>query len=749
MDTPNTEQYTTTTTQTATPQPRFDPMTGKPLQPQPKFDPMTGKPIQPPPRFDPMTGKPIQPPPRFDPMTGKPIQPPRFDPMTGLPLQQDSHQPATPLPQTTSTPAPQNKNEFFVGINLLSKIGVIFIIIGVIAFAAVSEDFLSPFMRTAINFALGLLMVGLGEVFYRFKSVIFARALTIGGIGVLAVSILIGYHAFETINELAALLVGTIVTAGGLALGIRYRSQTITAVAVLSSSLPIYATNTEILYIIGSIIYLLLLQAAVMIICAKKDWHVPPFFSLFINPIMSGFLFLSTVIIDNTAIETAQLLCVIYSMVSLAIYIITVSVEAFRNSGWIGGRNIAVFIIATVFTVLSCLFYYFFNESLMIFGFISLFIAVAYIALAAATKAAVGSCTFIKLLLHTAIALICVSIFTIFSGDLVYIIFHICAAALLIVGYVTEVRFVKTWGIITCAFAEFYFAVFCIANITEVIYIYQFAINTLLWLIIMVALALRGIRGAGFTTYSICSVVNMGLMGGYMMIRLFKHLQDTEVIKSGSVILVLILMSITVIWFITAFIIGKLKYLGKSSYVTSIVIYGINLLMLFGANQTVFFLQNSNEISQTAIVITNAISVLAVLDLSLHIKALAPRFSRAIVLIVTTYAMIDLTIVLSVNQIVSFTNCLISIMYLAVAVIWIVWGFVRRFPLMRRFGLALTLLSSAKLFLIDFAGTDAVGRTIMFILFGIVLLVVSFIYAIFEKKMIDQAKQQEQTPHNT
>ena len=121
---------------------------------------------------------------------------------------------------------------------------------------------------------------------------------------------------------------------------------------------------------------------------------------------------------------------------------------------------------------------------------------------------------------------------------------------------------------------------------------------------------------------------------------------------------------------------------------------------------------------------------------------LAPKFARAVGLVVTIYAMFSVTAVLGANKILAFTSCIISIFYLVVAVVWIIWGFLRDFPLMRRFGLALTLLASGKLFLFDFAGIDDMARTGMFILFGIILLAVSFIYAVFERKLKKQAGEE-------
>ena len=49
--------------------------------------------------------------------------------------------------------------ELFVGLNILSKIGVVFIILGVIAFAAVSEGYLPATVRMIMIFAVGAVRI--------------------------------------------------------------------------------------------------------------------------------------------------------------------------------------------------------------------------------------------------------------------------------------------------------------------------------------------------------------------------------------------------------------------------------------------------------------------------------------------------------------------------------------------------------------------------------------------------------------
>lgn len=743
----------------------FDPFTGQPLQlPEPKYDIYTGQPLdQPAPKFDIHTGQPLnQPAPRFDIHTGQPLNqpPPRFDIHTGQPLQgAQSVPPIPPVPPQNAnqaayhgTPArtsAENKKEFFIGINLLSKIGVVFIIIGVIAFSAVSETFLSPLARTLIIFALGLLMTGLGEVFYRFGSRIFARALTIGGIGELAVSTLIGYGAFSSLNELAALFIGITVAAGGILLAVRYNSQTIMAVSAVCGFLPCFPAFSEVPSQIIAIFAVLLFQIAVLAVTYRKKWHTAMFFAVAANAVITVALYIAM------AHDIAMILCPAYTSLSFSVYIAAAVIKAFRGdnelclSGNLPAAHTGMYVSAlTLLTTLN-LFFLGVNDAAMAFGFISLFFAAAFIATAAAAKKVLDTSPIIKMNLNAAVTLICLAIFTIFSGDLVYIIFHICAAALLILGYLKNIRFVKTWGIITCSFAEFYFVFFCIAGIGTELFIFQFAVNSLLWLIIMTVLAMKGVRGAGFTAFTIIALVNAALMGCYMLTRLSSHLADIDVLPSGRAAYTLMTLGCALVWMIAAFITGKLKFIGKARSVTAIIIYAVSMICLFNMNILGAFVNFANEMICVVLSLAvNLISVAAALDMAFSIKELAPRFARAIGLVVSVYAMFSVTFALGTNRILAFTSCFISIFYLVVAVAWIVWGFARKFPLMRRFGLALTLLASAKLFLFDFAGIDAVARTVMFILFGIVLLVVSFIYALFESRLKKQAQAEQQQSQN-
>lgn len=114
-----------------------------------------------------------------------------------------------------------SKGELFVGMNLLGKIGVIFIIIGVIAFSAASEGYLPAPARMGMVIAVGAVMAVCGELFRKTRSVVFANALTYGGVAELFIATLIGRYGFGVWGGTAAQLVGLAAAAVGILLSLR------------------------------------------------------------------------------------------------------------------------------------------------------------------------------------------------------------------------------------------------------------------------------------------------------------------------------------------------------------------------------------------------------------------------------------------------------------------------------------------------------------------------------------------------
>ena len=76
-----------------------------------------------------------------------------------------------------------------------------------------------------------------------------------------------------------------------------------------------------------------------------------------------------------------------------------------------------------------------------------------------------------------------------------------------------------------------------------------------------------------------------------------------------------------------------------------------------------------------------------------------------------------------------------SLVYLLIAVLFIMYGFRQRYVYIRRFGLGLTLLSTGKLLLYDLSLLNTGSKIVAYASFGICLLGISYLYQRVSNKM--------------
>lgn len=624
--------------------------------------------------------------------------------------------------------------ELFVGLNILSKIGVVFIILGVIAFAAVSEGYLPPLARTIMIFAVGAVMASAGELFYRMHSEIFARALTLGAIIDVAISVLISYYGLVSINDIAAIGIGTGMSLGGMMLAWRYKSQTVMITTLICAFLPFFAALTEKAGFFSVLTYLLVIQIAAVIVAAHKKWVgvMPTSMACNFITVVCMLFFAKT---HTNSEYIAAVLVSAYTLLSYGIYSAYSLVSAKRSGGKMFAGSQALFITAqtiTIFAVLSIMLIFTDRASA---GAALFMLAAIYLGLRIAFAVTVGDKTTVVICIDNLfLSTVSIAIFTAFLGRYAYFIFHLFAAAVMVWGLLSKRKLLKVWGYVLLALAEGYFLTYCCISGLK-IFVWQFTLNAVIWLGLMIFNIIRKKEGMLFGYYTAAVMINLGVYASYMLSEKLMGL----LIRNGTIIygtheLYGAAFSAAA-WMLLGFVSGKFKHMKKGAAGLSMTLYAAGYICLLAAN---IYNAQAEEQTVLAIILTvvlNVASVLTTLDMALKLKALAPKFARAVGLVVSAYGLYALTITLGSNRWVLFTSCIISIVYLAMAALWIVFGFKKSNALLRRFGLALALLSAAKLFLFDFRGLDAAGRTLMFIGFGLTLLCISFAYGFVSRKM--------------
>ncbi len=634
--------------------------------------------------------------------------------------------------------------EMFVGINLLSKIGVVFIIIGIIAFSAASEGFLHVGARLALVIALGLVMLGAGELFYRKGSPVFANALIFGGVAELFICSLIGHYGFHILNGGGSIGVGLGAAATGILLSARYKSQGLLIVTSISAALPLFANFCYGEFCV-SWAYLVAVHGVIAVL-SRRNGYTAAYATGIIAAILETFMMgvpptnLAAVGSSECA-AIASLLCLICCTVCYGGGLLLDTAQ--ENGKLPAAKNVMLCImLASVVLYANCLLM---NEiSITAAGIALLVLAVVFTVISVIFSLNFGDkCTVATVLFNLIIITVTWALIDITSALFMrYILLHILAAAVLIAGLMFERKLFRAWGCVLIAFAEIHFFGMLLFNREMSQRLFSIFINLILWFGIMAMFIVKKKHeNTMFRMYTFAAFLNAGLLCSDIIMRyLVDMFGEIEVWTNPASKAAFSALLCTVPWLILGFVVGKLKYMRGWGMAASFTLYIIGLLNLLFANciESLNRSISNHELGIAGIIATiavNAASVLPVLDMTIQISDRSPKFSKAVGLIVSAYALMSLTTILGTNNYVTFTSFIISIIYIVAAALWIIIGFKRLNALLRRFGLALALLSSAKLFLFDFRGIGNMGRTLLFIGFGVTLLCIAFGYGIAEKRI--------------
>lgn len=647
-----------------------------------------------------------------------------------------------------------SKGELFVGVNILSKIGVLFIIVGIIAFSAASEGYIPTALRMAMVILVGVVMLVSGELFRRKSSAVFAAALSMGGIAELFVSVLIGRFAFGLWGGEAAQILGLAVAAAGFFLSMRYKNQVLLVVTQIAACLPVFAASKSVLAVCIGAACLVAIHAGSAIIARRSNYTVPYIFGACIAILQSLLVtaeFISSLNYEYGGIRNFSifpydyhyLFVLIFVLCSSACYISGLLLNAAQDGGRLKtSETTALCITLGYLVIISPIFLHsaLYREVPAGIGCAVIAVILEIIAVGYELRFG-GRCSVCKAVYNFVIASVILALCLCLSniGDTaVYAALHIFCVILIGAGVIMERKLFSGWGFSLLGFSEILFI--------SVLFgedggkrVFGCITNLVLWFALMAVYIIKKKHETkGFRLYACAAFANAGILLNVLISKdAYSAMRASMFTVAESKLLCVLLVAC--VWLVLGFAVGKPKFLKSFGLAFSIGFYAIGMGNLLYAN-LILIMANFREFEFGLLfvvvnIIVNIISVLTVLDLTLQITLRKEKLSKAVGLIVSGYALASLTTVLGMNNMVAFSSWIISVIYIVVAAVWIVLGFVKLNTLLRRFGLALVLLASAKLFLFDFTGLNPMAKTLMFIGFGITMLCISFGYGIAEKKL--------------
>lgn len=181
--------------------------------------------------------------------------------------------------ETLAKRVKQNRFEVKIGLNLVNKIGVILLLLGLGASIQYGYiHFFNEWIKGSFAFLLALVLLFFGELAWRKKFSVFASGLTGGGIAALYGALFYSHFILQIIPMEAALVVSLLVAAGSIALTLRYNSQTIAAISLAGGFLPFFSYSLSFNFDRNTALlafgYIFILNATLIAISLVRSWKL-------------------------------------------------------------------------------------------------------------------------------------------------------------------------------------------------------------------------------------------------------------------------------------------------------------------------------------------------------------------------------------------------------------------------------------------------------------------------------------------
>ena len=644
--------------------------------------------------------------------------------------------------------AKKNNLERFLGLNVLNAAGIFLLIIGAIALARFTYVRLTDLLKGILLFALGGVMLTAGEFLNRKKPNIFSLGISAGGIGILYAALATSYFGLHILGMYPAIIICVLITAGAFVLSTRYNAQTIAAFALIGGYLPMFSIGSDPAITYGAMVYFILLNLLALLISFHKKWRVSSFIGLFLN--IGGTSYIcANVFGANSVIE--KVFTILFVLFTFLIYTAIPIISTYRTKANFKKPDIVLLAINT-FCSSFMMYGVFYRFQLQDYdGLLAVAFAVIYILLGRLIEK-----KFTNEEIHTR------ALFYLTGLAFVILIVPLqFGRAWLSLGWLAEGVALATYGILNnekrfkqvgffvgglCLGA---FVLFDFSWSGQYLFDYKYFAITLGSLIILGAYMYKKMMSGQFIRiYKYFALINVWLYSmrlilvniGEMMLNAYdgNTIYDIGYLIGAAAI---------VVTFFLAYFFTRIRLLSAfGTKILSIALYIIGILSLLSLNMTMSPLGYVNSLADapsfgimlvgTAILmILGLLSVLAVRDLMRIIVMERKIGVEWYPLVISGYFVIILTQNLVVHFNLSFASAAISIIYVLAALAWTIFGFIRRYAFMRRFGLGLAILSVVKLFLIDLASLTQGYQILSYFVLGMTLIAISFVYQYFNKQL--------------
>ena len=190
--------------------------------------------------------------------------------------------------------------EKFIGENLANKIGIAVLVLGISFFVkfAIDQDWINEVGRVIIGLACGGILISLAH-YTRNTYRSFSSVLVGGGLSVFYFTIAFAFHQYNLLGQTAAFIIMVVITAFAIVLSLLYNRIELAILATIGGFITPFLVSTGQNNYVALFSYLGILNAGMLVLSWFKRWKAINIIALFFTTIIYGGWLFSQVINDS------------------------------------------------------------------------------------------------------------------------------------------------------------------------------------------------------------------------------------------------------------------------------------------------------------------------------------------------------------------------------------------------------------------------------------------------------------------
>lgn len=653
----------------------------------------------------------------------------------------------------------QRSIESFIGLNVLGKAGILLFIIGIIMLGRFAYVHMSDAFKGGLIYLLGIVLVAVGELFYKKEKTVFSTTLISGGVATLYAAAATCFFAFELYNAKVTFIICVLITAAAVILSNQVKSQVVCAFGAVGGYLPVVAiymmgfgkAAADVTFLPVSSVYFCLLAIILFAMTYNKKWYVAQFIGYGLHLIAIGGVAKCAYSLRNlTGYGYALPLAVAFAVASFVIYLMMPGAKIVKGKpflvkdGVLLGLNTVSGAVSVSITVHNLISNSTKADRTVGFVFLAFTLIYAFMSAFAVKEKREGSAAATAI---TSISGLAFSMFVIpFIFGVEYASVGWAAEGIIIalIGIQKKIDVIEYAGL-GCMIMSVIARIFGSSDMSKELAAVSFAVIVCAFWIYTV----RGFVQVEQRSYKTVIYTAVEIASAYSSVGLVKYLYDNVIsgpsVKVNSVFTDYAVVIASLLVFSIIIRHGLLKN-RTSMLVSDLVSFGAFLTTFVGMdlhnkyNEIFSYfgeIVEHNALTVINVVLLFAVNIGVILFLASAVLDIINRFAAPAWLFTMAISLSSLMLItaMAMGQFeVKFSNVIISALYIAASCIMLFVGFKRRYTVVRSGGLVLILCAFAKLCFVDTSHLDSGWKIASYFAFGAILILISYFYQRFSKK---------------